>query len=140
LDKKSIADVVPFLHVFSVRRNKKNPIIHLSSHAIAQEVEVWGRHGGFLQIKPKIITSYHKLMGGIDSSDMMLHTYLDERWTVHYWKKVVFNIIARMVMNSYRGSVKLKSRYNYTVSIIESLGEEWLVLKDNAGADDPRGS
>jgi hypothetical protein len=29
--------------------------------------------------------------------------------------------------------------YNYTVYIIKSLGEEWLVLKDNAGADNPRG-
>jgi hypothetical protein len=37
---------------------------------------------------------------------------------------------------NYRGPGKLKSRYNYTVSIIKSL-EEWLVLKDNARADDP---
>jgi hypothetical protein len=37
---------------------------------------------------------------------------------------------------------KLKSRYNRTESIIESLREEWLVLKDNAGSNDhqrPRG-
>jgi hypothetical protein len=84
-------------------------------------------------------------MGGINS-DMMLHTYLGERRTAHYWKKVAFNIIARTVLNSYilykenyRGPGKLKSRYNYTVAIIESLGEEWLVLKDNARADDPWG-
>jgi heterodisulfide reductase subunit B len=50
-----------------------------------------------------------------------------------------------MVLNSYilynvnyKGPDKLKSRYSYSVSIIKSLGEEWLVLKDNAGADDPR--
>jgi hypothetical protein len=61
-------------------------------------------------------------MGGINSSDMMLYAYLDERQTVCYWKKVAINIIARMVMNSYRGPGKLKSRYNYTVSIIKSLG------------------
>jgi hypothetical protein len=78
-------------------------------------------------------------MDGIYSSDMMLYTYLDERWTVRYWKKIAFNIIARMVMNIYRGPGKLKSRYNYTVSIFESLGEQWLVLQDNAGADDPQG-
>jgi hypothetical protein len=29
-----------------------------------------------------------------------------------------------MVFNSYRGPGKLKSRYNYTVSIIKSVGEE----------------
>jgi hypothetical protein len=77
---------------------------------------------------------------------MMLYTYLDERQTVRYWKKVAFNIIDRMVLNSYilqnkryRRYGKLKSRYNYTLSIIESLGEECLVLKDNTGADDSSG-
>jgi hypothetical protein len=51
-----------------------------------------------------------------------------------------------MVLNSYivykenyRGLGKLKSRYSYTVSIIESLGEEWLLLKDSVGAYNPRG-
>jgi hypothetical protein len=50
-----------------------------------------------------------------------------------------------MVLNShilykenYREPGKLKSRYNYPVSLIKSLGEEWLALKDNAGADDPQ--
>jgi hypothetical protein len=33
----------------------------------------------------------------------------------------------------------MKSRYNYTMSIIESFEEEWLALKDNATADDPQG-
>jgi hypothetical protein len=54
-------------------------------------------------------------MDGIDSADMMLYTYLDETWMVHYWKKVAFNVIARMVLNSYRGPGKLKSRYVYSV-------------------------
>jgi hypothetical protein len=40
-------------------------------------------------------------MGGIKSSDMMLYTYRDESWTVHYWKKVALNITARMLLNSY---------------------------------------
>jgi hypothetical protein len=64
---------------------------------------------------------------------------------VHYLKKAAFNIIARMVLNSYslykenyRGPGKLKSKY-HTVTIIESLWEEWLALKENAGADDPLG-
>jgi hypothetical protein len=61
-------------------------------------------------------------MGGIDSSDMMLYTYLDEKQTMCYWEMVAFNIIS------------------HTVSIIEILGEKWLALKHNAGADDLRGS
>jgi hypothetical protein len=96
---------------------------------------VLGRHGGSLQVKPGVIRSYNKFIGGIDSSDMLLYTYLHERWTVHYWKKVAFNIIARMVLNrfilckeNYRGPGTLKFRYSYTVTIIKSLGEVWLVL------------
>jgi hypothetical protein len=63
-----------------------------------------------------------------------------------YCRNVVFNIIARMVLNShilykenYRWPGKLKCRYNYTVSIIKSLRKEQLVLKGNAGANDPWG-
>jgi hypothetical protein len=104
LDKKYVADLVCFFHVFCTRRNhKKNPLILLSSHATAQEEEVWGRHGGNPQIKSKIFTSCRKFMGCIYSSDIMLYAYLDESWTVRYWKSVAFNIIARMVMNIYRG-------------------------------------
>jgi hypothetical protein len=85
-------------------------------------------------------------MGSIDSSDIMLYTYLDERLTALYWKKIAFNIIARMVLNryilckeDYKGPGKLKSKYNCTVSITESLREEWLALKDNTGTEDPCG-
>jgi hypothetical protein len=53
--KKSIADLVPFSRVFREKKSqeKKNPVILLSSHATAQEEEVWGRHSGNPQIKPK---------------------------------------------------------------------------------------
>jgi hypothetical protein len=77
--------------MFSVRRNhkKEKTVILLYSHARAQEEEVWGRHGGSPQIIPKIIISYNRFMDSICSSDM-LYTYLDERRTVHYWKKGTF--------------------------------------------------
>jgi hypothetical protein len=61
------------------KKSQKNPIILLSSHATAQEEEAEGRNGGNSQTKRKNITSYIKFMGGIDSSDMILYTYLDER-------------------------------------------------------------
>jgi hypothetical protein len=57
--------------VFHKKKSQKNPVILLSSQATAQEEEVWGRHGGNPQIKPKIITSYDKFMGSTESSDMM---------------------------------------------------------------------
>jgi hypothetical protein len=51
---KCIANLAPFSHVFSVRRNhKENSIIILSSHATAQEEEVQGRHGGISTNKTK---------------------------------------------------------------------------------------
>jgi hypothetical protein len=82
--------------VFSTRRNhRKIRVILLSSHTTDQEDEVLERRG------PIIISSYNKFMGGIDSSDMILYAYLNERQTVHYWKKVAFNIIATIVLNSY---------------------------------------
>jgi hypothetical protein len=81
---KNILQISSPPHVFSVRRNhKKNPVILLSSHTTAQEVEVWGRHGGNPQTKPKIITSY-KFIGSFNSSNMMLYTYMDVRQTVCY--------------------------------------------------------
>jgi hypothetical protein len=71
---------------------KKNPVILLSRHSTVQEEDVQKRLGGNPQIKPHIITSYIKFMSSIDSSDMMLYAYLDERWTLCYWKKVAFSI------------------------------------------------
>jgi hypothetical protein len=130
--------------VFRERKSQKKSC-HSSLQPCQSPRGSTGRRGN-PQIKRKIITYYNKIMGSINSSDMMLYTYLDERWTACYWKNVAFNTIARMVLNSYifykvnyRGPGKLKSRYNYAVSIIGSLGEEWLALKDNAGVDDPRG-
>jgi hypothetical protein len=121
--------------VFSGRRNhKNNPVILLSSHAIAQE-EVEVRHGNNPQIKPRIITSYNRSMGSIDSSDMILYTHLAEGQTMGYWKKVVFNNISRMVLNryilykeNYKKPDKLKSRHKYTVSIIEIWGRSGLTM------------
>ena len=60
------------------------------------------RHGREIRsTKPAIIQSYNAFMGGVDESDKMLYTYLDERRSVKYWKKVAFNIINRMVLNAY---------------------------------------
>jgi hypothetical protein len=70
--------------MFSARRNHKKVMSFFPSaiHATAQEEEVQGKHGGNPQIKQKI--SSYKFMGGIDSSDMMLYIYLDERQTMYY--------------------------------------------------------
>ena len=40
-------------------------------------------------------------MGGIDKSDQILYAYLDERKSLQWTKKVNFNLLMRLVMNSY---------------------------------------
>ena len=46
--------------------------------------------------KPKVILFYNKYMGVVDLSDMMT-----ESSTFKVWKKVVFNVIQRMVINAF---------------------------------------
>ena len=76
-------------------------------------------------------------MGGIDLSDMTLYFYLDERKTVTYWKKVVFIIIGRMVLNAYirycgsipEGHNKM-DMFKFTSLILPTLGNEWIERKN----------
>lgn len=77
-----------------------------------------------------MITKYNMYVGGIYTSDQMLYCYLDERRTLKYWKKVAFNIIARMILNSYivykeNKAGKILSRYDYTADIVDALANEW---------------
>nr|CAD7430728.1 unnamed protein product [Timema monikensis] len=73
---------------FREKKSQKNPVVLLSSFATAREQEVPARRPDANRItKPEVITTYNKFMGGIDTSYMMLYTYLDERRAVGYWKK-----------------------------------------------------
>jgi hypothetical protein len=72
---------------------------------------------------------------------------LDETRTVRYWKKVAFNIVARMVLNSYwilykenyREPDKLKSNYSYAVSHNLELEGGVVGVEGQHWADDPLG-
>ena len=60
-------------------------------------------------------------MGGVDLSDQLVSAYIDERKTMKVWKKVVFNLVQKMVINSYilykKGiDVPCLSRLAYCVS------------------------
>lgn len=84
-------------------------------------------------------------MGGIDTNDMMVYSYLDERRTVKYWNKVAFNIISRMTLNAYiiyketcSQTKKPMSHYQFLVSIIDDIGHEWILHQNRtamAGGD-----
>jgi hypothetical protein len=51
--------------------------------------------------KPQIIATYSWNTRDTDISDMVLYAYLDDRKKIKYWKKVAFNIVTRMALNTY---------------------------------------
>ena len=71
-------------------------------------------------------------MGGVDASDDMLYSYLDERRTVKYWRKIAFNIFSRTILNSYiiykqnpSAGCNAMSRLDYTIKIVDALISGW---------------
>jgi len=96
-------------------------------------------------VKPSVIDDYNKYMGGVDESDKMLYVYLDERRTLKYWKKVVFNIFGRMVLNSYvlytsniqQNTQKKMTRLQFTSKIIEAIEKEWIGEKNSTSTPSP---
>lgn len=131
------------------KKSQKNQVLLLSTKAqnTTTEVERRVRHQTEPEIikKPDVILQYNKFMGGVDVSDMMIYAYLDERRTIKYWKKVVFNVMSRMVSNLYilykenikPTGKKPMTRLQFTESIVNSIGEEWLAYKNTPEPQDP---
>ncbi|KAI4474704.1 hypothetical protein M0802_015485 [Mischocyttarus mexicanus] len=108
----------------TIRSNRKHIPSPLKSKLEEREVQ-----------KPALIHDYNKYMGGTDVSDMMIYSYLDERRTVKYWKKMVFSIFARMVLNAYilyqhNREGKAMIRLEFITSIIQSITTEWIAEKN----------
>ncbi|XP_017756228.1 PREDICTED: piggyBac transposable element-derived protein 4-like [Eufriesea mexicana] len=122
------------------RENKsvKKPVLLISTHASEDNtITIKKRNGNERsKVKPCIVDCYNRYMGGVDESDKMLYVYLDERRTVKYWKKVTFNVIARMVLNAYllykeARKEKLMTRLEFTSSIISEIEHEWMQVKQS---------
>ncbi|KAK3774226.1 hypothetical protein RRG08_050734 [Elysia crispata] len=66
-------------------------------------------------------------MGGVDTTDARLYTYLSERRTMKWTHKLVFNLIGRCVLNAYiiykehTSQRPIKDRHQFTVECVESL-------------------
>jgi len=113
-------------------------VIVLSTCASATESDVkpTARNRNEPQKKPDVILDYNRYMGGIDGNDMMTYFYLDERRTVKYWKKVAFNMIARMVLNAYllyleNNNGKKMTRLQFYSCIIETISNEWIEKRND---------
>lgn len=144
-DKKAIVGEAKYLAhenvlmcSFRDKKSKPNPVILISSNADTNSVTIKKKKGNFEyeKVKPSMIDDYNKYMGGVDESDKMLYVYLDERRTLEYWKKVVFNIFGKMVLNSYILYVsntidKKMTRLEFTSKIIEDLEKEWMNHKNS---------
>jgi hypothetical protein len=120
---------------FREKASNKTQFILVSSNAKAKSVRYSLRRAGKLVVKckPHIVYEYNHGMGGIDGTDQMLYTYLDERRCMKHFKKVIFNIFGRMVLNAYvlykLNTDRPLSRLHFQISIIENLAHEWLLSK-----------
>ena len=53
------------------------------------------------KVVPAMVDLYNQNMGGVDSSDQVMYSYAFERKSKSWSKKVVFNLLTRLLMNSY---------------------------------------
>ena len=115
------------LTAFRPKKSKKNPVTVLSSSAEARNIIVKNH------LKPSVIHEiYNPNMCGVDVHDQMLYLYHDERKSVKVWKKVVFNLLGRMLLNSY--TIYLQntsdssplSRKMFNLAVIDALANDHL--------------
>lgn len=124
------------LLAYQEKKSQKKNVLLLSTYEKAQNktTTIRKRNEQTQVEKPAIVSEYNKHMGGVDTSDMMLYSYLDERRAVKYWKKVVFSIFSRMVLNAYilyqqNTDGGTKTRLEFITDIIQSITREWMTVK-----------
>jgi len=115
------------------KKSKKKPVILISTNSNIENETVTKKRHNYESRKtiPFMIHKYNQFMGGVDESDKMLYSYLDERITLKFWKKVVFNIVARMILIAYilykhNLAEKKMTRLQFTSSIISELETIWI--------------
>lgn len=129
------------------KKSNKSQFIVITTDGEAKTVRYTINRNGKLIIKqkPSIVHQYNRGMGGIDGTDQMLYTYLDERKCLKPWKKVIFNIIGRMMLNAYVlykvSNEKPNSRYGFMTDVIDALAADELTGKsgNDGGGDGPGG-
>ncbi|CAL7933000.1 unnamed protein product [Xylocopa violacea] len=124
------------LLAYREKKSQRKTVLLLSTHVTAaNKTSLIRRRNQEMEVeKPALVHDYNKYMGGIDVSNMMVYSYLDERRTVKYWKKVVFSIFARVVLNAYilyphNTEGKVMTRLEFITTIIQSITTEWMAEK-----------
>ena len=104
------------------KKSQNKPVIMMSTYKGAYSVPHRKKDDVMI---PAMVDTYNQSMGGVDSSDQVMYSYMSERKSRNWAKKVVFSLLMRLMMNSYvvySKSVRYAhTRLEYIKEIIESL-------------------
>ena len=112
-------------------KNKKAPVVMLSSECSAQMVMVPSRQAGAAeQEKPSAVNTYNYQMYGVDIADQYTVSYAFTRKTIKWWRKVFFWLLDVAITNSYalyRGieQDRILPHIAYRRSIVEALASRY---------------
>ena len=112
------------------KKSQSKPVLMLSTYKGAYSVP-HRKHAD--KVIPAITDTYNQSMGGggggVDSSDQVMYSYMCERESRNWSKKVVFSLITRLLMNSYvlyQTTVRVpKRRIEYIKDIIDSFAADF---------------
>ena len=108
------------------KQSQGKPLIMLSSFYGAYNVPHRKKED---KVIPRMVDGYNRNMGGVDSSDQVLYSYMSEQKSKSWSKKVVFNLLTRLLMNSYIHYSKTVEkpifRIDFIRSVIDSLASDY---------------
>ncbi|UYV68677.1 K02A2.6-like [Cordylochernes scorpioides] len=106
------------------KHSQKKPVTLLSTKMHASSDEVTTASGRSVTMSA-MVQEYNKGMGGVDLSDQMLNTYIDERRSLKWWNKVFFSMVFRAMINSYiiykKNCPNPIDRFHFHIEIVEAL-------------------
>ncbi|KAJ8318238.1 hypothetical protein KUTeg_003329 [Tegillarca granosa] len=90
-------------------------------------IEVSENGRGVQKLIPNATRVYNKLMGGVDLGDSMIQTYDPDFRSLKMWKRVLVNLLLRIVVNAYiiykqnRGFRQKMNRFEFTMTLCQEL-------------------
>lgn len=122
------------------QKKKRKPVYLITTGYPADDRVVKSKKSGIEAIKPSLINEYNLHMGGVDSKDKSIYHSTCTRATKKYWKKIFENFLDMALLNSYilylKNTDQPMTRYNYMVSIVESLSSDVAVPNPRAQIPD----